>query len=161
MTDYWFNRIWQYCLYCLAKREYSQTELRQSIKRKFIINQNKLDKNNIPDQLVIDRVLAELANRGWQNDSRSGIGFVKSKINSGKGSLFIMQGLKQRGIDANLVDAEIELVDWNALAKEVYQKKFPNPLPGDFNDCQKEKARRMRFMLGRGFTFKQISTLFD
>ncbi|MCG8317254.1 MAG: RecX family transcriptional regulator, partial [Pseudomonadales bacterium] len=41
--------------------------------------------------------------------------------------------------------------DWFELALAVYQKKFPTPL-SETKDRYKERARRQRFLLYRGFS---------
>jgi regulatory protein len=60
-----------------------------------------------------------------------------------------------KGIDRALLDNTLEEfeVDWFELAKDAYLKKFSNS--GKELD-QKERAKRVRYLMYRGFNYEQI-----
>ena len=64
----------------------------------------------------------------------------------------IRQELQQRGVASELIESALQEteVDWFALAREVRARRF-RQYPQD----QKEKARQLRFLQGRGFDAEQ------
>lgn len=127
------------CVNALARREYSQAELKQKL--------------NDFDVEIIHAVLNYLVEKNWQSDERFTQQYVKSKSARGDGPLKIKQGLSQRGIATSLAHSVIEEIDWFEIAKNVYAKKYTQP-PTTLN----EKAKRQRFLAQRGFTFEQINS---
>jgi regulatory protein len=78
-------------------------------------------------------------------------------VNAGYGPNYIRAELRQRGIDEALV-AEVfseQGVDWGEAARQVFDKKFSGV---DLND-QKARAKCMRYMQYKGFTFDHIKDL--
>jgi len=128
----------------LARREYGRQELVK-----------KLVSAGFADDIATEAV-ARLAAEGLQDDRRFIEGFAQSRVNQGKGPLRVQADLRQRGIDASLVDAVLQDLsgDWKALAREVRRKKFGNDLPRNFAD----KAKQMRFLQYRGFAQAQIES---
>ncbi len=63
--------------------------------------------------------------------------------------------LERRGIDddtARQAFAELASeVDWFQLAGDVLSRRFPGP-----GETPRERARRERFLAGRGFDFEQL-----
>lgn len=131
------------CVNALARREHSRFELAQ--------------KGGEFAPEVVCAVLDELAEKNWQNDARFAASYVRHKSARGNGRKKIAQALKNRGIDSALAQQALEEVDWFALAKRVYQRKYAKPLPSAFLARQKEQARRLRFMAQRGFSFAEIA----
>lgn len=128
----------------LARREHSRGELVTKLRRRFPA---------FPEW--IDEVIEKLADENLQSDARMAEAFVRSRINRGQGPRKVKAELRGRGID----DYDIELAleecepDWHALAEQVYRKRFGDAPPAD----QKERAKRLRFLEGRGFSFDHIS----
>ncbi len=129
----------------LARREYSRTELASRLSAK----------GHAPD--AIAECLDVLADQGLQSDTRFAESFLRSRMLRGQGPLKIRQELSQRGIERELIrDAFAEQddqgeFDWLALACETLARRFSGP-----GDTPRERARRERFLAGRGFDFDQV-----
>ena len=129
----------------LAGREYLRSQLATKLENKF---------DNSP---LIPAVLDQLAAENLQSDHR----FIEIYpiSNFQGGCIRIRLDLKSRGADSTLVNQLLDEaeVDWFELAKITAQQKF-----GD--NCQvdaKEKAKRIRFLQYRGFSFDQINYALD
>lgn len=126
----------------LARREHSFSELI-----------HKLCDKGVQHDLA-ESVVQELMNENLQSDARFAESMVNSYIRKGRGPQRIQMDLNQYQVDEYLYHQalrEID-VDWEQLAIEVYQRKYGSTPCEDFA----EKAKRMRFLQGRGFTSGQI-----
>lgn len=134
----------------LARREHSYYELISKLTQRFI-------DNNCYTQELIQQQLQRLCDDNLQSDERFVEVFINSKINSGKGPLAIRQQLQQKGIGSELIEQGLELLEdeWYELAAALYRRKFADTKAVD----QKEKAKRIRFLQGRGFLYKHFSAL--
>ncbi len=121
----------------LARREHSVWELRRKLKRRY--------KNDA----VLEEQLNRLAEQNLQSDTRFAESYVKQRVSRGYGPLRLQEELHQRGVSRSTITLTIDAleIDWCAHAIEVMQIKF-GALP---TQEIKEKARRARFMLHRGF----------
>lgn len=127
-------------LQALARREHSRAELH-----------SKLQKHASEDQDV-DALLDDLVRAGWLSDQRATEQTVR--IRSGRfGTQRITHELRQKGISDELIQQVLPQLKTGELeaARSVWQKKF-NTSPQD----AKEKARQMRFLQSRGFSFEVI-----
>ena len=131
----------------LAGREYLRSQLATKLENKF---------DNSP---LIPAVLDQLAAENLQSDHRFIEAFIRSRISRGQGCTRIRLDLKSRGANATLVNELLDEadVDWFELAKTTAQQKFGNTQQVD----TKEKAKRMRFLQYRGFSFDQIKYALD
>lgn len=122
----------------LARREHSSLELRR-----------KLESRGHAAEMV-EGVVAEVVANGFQSDARFAESFVRSRLARGQGMLKIRAGLRDRGIDANLVAATLDLDDdeWCRLATGALRKRFGDTPPHD----HAEWAKRARFLARRGFS---------
>lgn len=134
------KKAYSYTVYLLAKREYSKLELIQKLTLK----------EYQPDD--IDGVIAKLIEQDYQNDERFAKSFVKMRVNQGKGKLLISQQLKQKGIN----EFDFSKFNFNTLAKELRLRKYGETEPKNYT----EKAKQMRFLQGRGFSFDEINATF-
>ncbi len=129
----------------LARREYSRTELEGRLAAKG------------HEKSAIAECLDVLAEQGLQSDARFAESFLRSRIQRGQGPLKIHQELARRGIERELVRSAFSEqegqggVDWFALACEALARRFSGP-----GDTPRERARRERFLAGRGFDFDQV-----
>jgi len=75
----------------------------------------------------------------------------------GQGLLKISNELRQRGINSELINQTLDIldIDWHELANEQRKKKFGDSIPEDY----KEKTRQMRFLSGRGFDSEIIRSI--
>jgi regulatory protein len=128
----------------LAGREHGRAELLR-----------KLGKAGF-DPDVAAEATDRLKDEGLQSDRRYVENFVQSRIGQGKGPVRIRAELGERGMSPGLVDDVIEEAeaDWQAMAREVRERKFGPQRPGDFA----EKARQMRFLQYRGFEPDQVQS---
>jgi regulatory protein len=125
----------------LARREYSRAELVSRLSAKGV------------DGDDIHRVLGDLADEGLQSDARFAEIFVRSRIARGQGPVRIRVDMGQRGIAESLMmlALEAESPDWRSLACEALAKRFDGP-----GATPRERAKRERFLAGRGFEFDQV-----
>lgn len=129
-------------LQCLGQREHSHKELRQ-----------KLTSAGC-EVAMADCVLKSLAEQGYLDDLRYAEALVSKRQRQGYGPRWIKQELQQSGIDSeiqsNVLDPDTR--DWQQTAQQVYRKKYGNRPIAD----AKEKARRVRFMTGKGFSYDHL-----
>lgn len=125
----------------LARREHTRAELAR-----------KLAPHGTEEDIAT--VLDELARAGLQSDARFAESYVRSQA-ARLGAARLRQTLRQKGVAAELVDAQVrDLPDETRRAREVWQKKFAAP-PAD----AREWARQARFLQGRGFSAETIRRL--
>ena len=129
--------IEQAAVFLLGRREHSSVELVRKLKQKGYAEE------------AIDRVLAQLQERGWQSDQRYAEILVRQRLEAAYGPLKIYQDAQLKGLDKTLIEQLLQEreVNWQALAVERYQRRFGTQPPGD----EKELARRQRHLAGRGF----------
>ena len=141
------REIKESCIRLLARREHSQKELLNKL----------LVKGLAKDDILA--VIDELAQQGWQSDSRYAESYTRHRIQKGYGPIFIAYELRKNGIDAvNFEDIMQKMADsWMELLEQVYIKKYGHDLLLDRN----EWAKRSRFLMQRGFSGTMISALFD
>lgn len=127
----------------LSYREYSRLELTEKLIAKF------------DEPSLIDQVIDQLVKQNLQSDQRFSEAFIRSRVARGQGQIRIRMELCERGIDKEMANQTINQcdVDWFALVKEVTKIKYGDQLAKDNRD----KAKRMRFLQYRGFTYDQIS----
>jgi len=134
----------------LARREYSRAELATRLAAKG------------HEPAAIGECLDALEEQGLQSDARFAESFLRSRTLRGQGPLKIRQALSQRGIERELVRSAFSEqeaqggVDWFALACETLARRFSGP-----GDTPRERARRERFLAGRGFDFEQVRHALD
>ncbi|QLB13823.1 regulatory protein [Bisgaardia hudsonensis] len=129
-----------YVLGLLARREYSEFEIRC-----------KMQEKNFTEQ-EIEETLLHCQQKNWQNDKRFTENYLYSKSKKGYGLNRIKQELTQlKGIQSETINKAImeSDIDWGNIAFAVLSKKFPS-----FQEKQdlKSKQKIWRYMLSRGFT---------
>ena len=125
----------------LSRREHSEKELAQKLKsREFPVE-------DIPP--VIDFLIEN----NYLSNIRFAESVIRNKVGRGYGWQAIRQELKLKGIGSDIyhpVLAEQE-IDWYVQAEQAYQKRFG----GKTIEDQKDKAKRLRFLQYRGFSFDE------
>ncbi|MGK0441245.1 MAG: regulatory protein [Pseudohongiellaceae bacterium] len=134
----------------LARREQSFHELLTKLGNKFLKSEHH------PPELIKEQLLC-LRNEGLQNDQRFVTSFVNSKKNSGKGPNAVRHQLQQKGVSGDLIAMALKVVadEWQDLAQQLYERKYGESHATNLKD----KAKRMRFMHGRGFSPEHYSAL--
>jgi regulatory protein len=130
----------------LARREHSADELKRKLLAKGF------------DRELADSVLEKLTARRLLSDERFASSLVRHRVNRGQGPVRIRAELRQQGIDAGRIDAELRgaELDWPALAAQVRRRKFGKGAPRTRN----ERAKQARFLQYRGFSADQIRAAF-
>ncbi|MCO6440974.1 MAG: regulatory protein RecX [Nitrococcus mobilis] len=103
---------------------------------------------------LVEAIVAELAREGWVSDARYAAALVYERRSRGYGPLRIRAELSQHGVEAALVESHLRCDDaeWIRLAQRCCVRRFGDPA----NASLKERERRFRFLLNRGFTREQI-----
>ena len=128
----------------LGRREHARAEL----ERKLVLKGH--------DSIEIMAVLDRLQAQNLQSDDRFASSFLDQRARTGHGPIKISMELEQHGVASSIIDAIFAEApfDWYALAKELWQRKFSEPAIE-----MKEKMRRHRFMLQRGFSYDHFKGL--
>ena len=142
-----FAAVYNGSLGLLASREHSAGELRSKLKKKY------------PEgEMHLDAVLERLQEVGLQNDKRFAEMFVRYKANKGQGPAKIRHQLRAKSVDGAVISAALSdsKYDWSELAKTVSEKKFGGSVGEPLSP--KDRARRQRFLQGRGFGYEHIAS---
>lgn len=131
-------------VYFLSRREYSRSELRARL-------MVSLRETPVTPEMI-DEALDFMAKNRWQSDER----FVQQTVKV-KGAKFglsrVKHELNQHHLPAKIVAEQLNHLAQTEVsrAKEVWQRKFGRA-PTDL----KERAKQVRFMASRGFSFDVI-----
>ena len=124
----------------LARREHSRAELRRKL----------LPQAESPEAL--DVVLADLEKKQQLSDER--FSAERARVLSRKfGAARIRQDLKAKGVDPGLV-SRVSIEGELERAGRILERKYREPAA-----TREERAKRMRFLQGRGFSFDVIRSL--
>lgn len=129
----------------LTQREHAVFELQQKL-----IEKVKKSKKIEHLELIPD-IIQELIQKKYLDDDRFAEVYSRSRANKGYGLLRIKRELKEKGIAeclSNVAHADI---------REIYSRKFGNQFPKDL----REKAKRVRYLQYRGFSFDEIKKVLD
>lgn len=135
-----------YCLFLLARREYSQKELFSKLTQKQYL---KTD---------IENAIDELAEKNYQSDIRFAHQLALHRLKQGYGKLAISYELKQKGINVAVDLDDILLTvtnSWMTLLENVYLQKYQQ----ESSLSRTEWAKRVRFLMQRGFSNAMINQL--
>lgn len=128
----------------LSRREHSAYELRSKL-APYAESEDELE-----------RTLDRLQKENWQNDERFVRNFTQAK--QGRwGSTKVLHELQRHQLDSESLDEVREQLRETEYdrALEVYQRKFRTPL-STADDYQREYAKRVRFMMSRGFNAEVV-----
>ncbi|RXZ42527.1 recombination regulator RecX [Crenobacter cavernae] len=127
----------------LSRREYSRRELFQKLAP------------HAESTEEVDALLAELAEHGWQSDTRFAEQTASSKGRR-YGSRRLAAELREKGVDADTITEALAGQDDVALARQLWQKKF-----GQKPQSREEWAKQMRFLAARGLPMDAIRKAMD
>ncbi len=130
----------------LARREHSRRELMDKLQEKYPSAGE-----------LAEETVDKLAEEGLQSDARLAEAFVRARASRGQGPIRIRSELRGKGVADDVIELALDArdVDWFALVEEVARKRFGEEKPPD----ARERARRIRFLQQRGFSFDHIKTL--
>ncbi len=137
----------QAALKLLVRREHSVFELCQ-----------KLLLRDIPIDIA-ETAVRLLAQDGSQSDARFTEMYVRTRVGRGYGPLRIGAELRERGVDAELIEGELQAWQglWSQRAEQARCKRFGRKRPSDWT----ERARQARFLQYRGFSAEQVRALLN
>ena len=144
MDDTLKQKLKNYVLWLLGRQEYSRRELTQ-----------KLQQREASDEFI-ENLLDWCEKHNFINGQRYCEGFVRKHIFKCHGLKRIQSEAMSKGIDRALLETVIEEleIDWFELAQEAYNKKY-STTPANLE--YKEKAKRVRYLMYRGFSYDQIN----
>ena len=124
----------------LARREHSREELRRKLA------------GQVEEGQDLDAVLDELAAKGWLSDSRYAEQAIRSKARR-YGPMKMAHYLRSRGVDEEAIAAGLRAAgaDGAPQLETIWKSRF-RQAPQD----EREKARQVRFLQGRGFALDEI-----
>lgn len=127
----------------LTRREHSAKELTDKLKQKGF------------HQEEISDVLDSCQRLNLQSDQRFTEIYIRSRIRQGYGPVKISQELRNKGVDLELIQKEMqqERFNWLTYALTVWEKKCKGQINLSFQEIQKQQ----RFLLYRGFDIDIIS----
>lgn len=121
----------------LARREYSQRELRARLERAGC------------DEEESESALRRLREQHYQDDGRFGEMIVRARLAQGYGPDRIRAELRSHGLSDGAIRGLLDeaAADWQALARAQLRKKYGGRPPAD----HVERGKRAAFLLRRGF----------
>ena len=131
----------------LARREHSVKELMTKLVAR------------CADEDMLDNVIFGLQESGYVSDQRFVESFLRQRIFQGFGPKKIQFDMRDKGISSDMLDLAMQEqdVDWFAQALDVYRRKFRSEESYD----AKGYAKRMRYMMQRGFNAEQTRYAID
>lgn len=136
----------------LSRREHSEKEIRQKLKRKF----------KTVTAVELDGLLGKLKEIGFQSDERFTESFVRSSVFKKYGPGKIKFDLSRKGIAKEQGEKALvqEEVDFFEIATEFAERKFRRLIEGyselEYEDKQKAKDKMYRSLCGRGFSYEDV-----
>ena len=146
MIEEIFPTIYNKALDIISRREHSKKEVRDKLLKKF------------DDLSVIEDVIEKLIKNSLLNDSRYAEMYTRARKRKGFGPKRIGYELNSRGVSETLSSIAIEEEGgWLEAAENAFNKKFKDGISSDF----KTKLKQKSFLQNRGFSFKEIDSIFS
>jgi regulatory protein len=141
----------------LARREHAERELRQKLFRK---QSNEKFDGCDSFEGAVSSVLERLKGLGFLSDARYAQMLLRSRYARGFGPERVRQELQQGGLDNELIALSFEEFeeDWFESALRAREKRFGL---GILDQDIKLKAKQVRFLSSRGFSFDQVNYAID
>ena len=135
-----FSLALGYVVTLLARREYSEFEIRCKMQEKAFSEED------------IENTILYCQQKNWQNDHRFTENYLNFRAQRGYGLMRIKQELRQlKGIQSEVIEDVLmeNEIDWSEIALCVLRKKFP-----DFQQKQdpRSKQKIWRYMMSHGFS---------
>lgn len=134
-----------YIVNLLARREYSEFELRNKMQEKAFSEEE------------IENALTHCQQKNWQSDKRFAENYINARTQRGYGVNRIKQELRQlKGVSNDIIEEALgeTLVDWESLALSVLKKKFPTYAE---KQTPKMKQKIWQYMISHGFYSEEFS----
>ena len=134
-----------YVVNLLARREYSEFELRNKMQEKAFTEDE------------IDETIAYCQKKNWQNDKRFAENYLHARSQHGYGANRIKQELRQlKGVSSDVINEVLveSEINWTEISEKVLRKKFPNYAEPQ---TTKSKQKIWQYMLSHGFYSEEFS----
>jgi len=146
MSSELLSLIYNKALDILSRREHSAHELKLKLQKKF---------DAISE---IEKVIIRLENNNLLNDFRFAETYAYIRKRKGFGPNKIYYELANKGIKESISNEIISAEDgWREAALKAFRKKYKDGISAD----TKERLKQKNFLHNRGFTFKEIESVFS
>ena len=146
MNEEIFPIIYNKALDIISRREHSEKEVRDKLLIKF------------DERDIVESVIEKLKQNSLIEDSRYAEMYTRARKRKGFGPKRIGYELNSRGVNESLSSTAIEEEGgWIEAAENVFNKKFKDGISQDF----KTKLKQKSFLQNRGFSFKEIDSIFS
>ena len=145
MSENQFNDIYNKALDLLSRREHSKKEIRDKLCLRF---EDRDNINSVIDKLQLNNLI---------NDHRFSEAYVTIRKRKGFGPKKIAYELLMKGVDESISEEIISNEGgWSIAARKAFVKKFKEGTSQEPATKFKQKS----FLQNRGFTFKEIESVF-
>lgn len=153
-----YSRLLDKATRILAMRDHSEQELRRKLSAQPTFPGSPKSEEDPFTPEDIEKVIAWCYEHRWLDDEQFAARFIASRSRKGYGPQRIRQELQSKGVaratgETAMMNCE---VDWQAMAREIAERKFGEPLPTEW----KERAKVQRFLMYRGFFMEDIQSLY-
>ena len=146
MSSEFLSLIYNKALDILSRREHSVHELKLKLHKKF---------EAISE---IEEVITKLESNNLLNDFRFAETYTRIRKRKGFGPNKIHYELKNKGIKESISNEIISAEDgWGDAALKAFRKKYKDGISED----TKERLKQKNFLHNRGFSFKEIESVFS
>ena len=146
MGSEFLSLIYNKALDILSRREHSVHELKLKLHKKF---------EAISE---IEEVIPKLESNNLLNDFRFAETYARIRKRKGVGPNKIHYELKNKGIKESISNEIISAEDgWEDAALKAFRKKYKDGISED----TKERLKQKNFLHNRGFSFKEIESVFS
>lgn len=106
---------------------------------------------------AVEAALASLTAEGLLSESRLAEAYVAERLAKGFGPIRVRAELRRKGLTDDQIDPHLDQTteQWLARLANVHDKRFGPARPTD----PLERARRARFLVGRGFPTELVGRL--
>lgn len=144
MTSEIFSEIYNKALDIISRREHSEFELKQKLKKKY---------ESIEE---LNKVLIRLKKNNLLNDHRFSEAYVIYRKRKGFGPMKISHELESKGIIEAIISEVLDCEGgWKETAQKAFMKKFKDGPSKDIKTLLKQK----NFLHNRGFSFQEIESV--
>ena len=138
----------------LSRREHAKKELLQKLQQREYENTE------------IEAVLEYLIKKNYLSDKRFADCVYRARVSKGYGWLYIKNALAQKEVCSTIIEElrKNDEIDWYLQAELAYNKRFGTSAIAHYEERSqqlKEKAKRIRFLQGRGFATDEIMAVLN
>ncbi|MDD4202728.1 MAG: regulatory protein RecX [Candidatus Omnitrophica bacterium] len=121
------------------------------------VSQRLIDKGVSKDE--IQKILDAYEKKGFLGDDGFTKWWIEQRLLSYKARLLIEQELLQKGIDLDLIEKNMDLMDVDD--KKTIKRFAKDHFDNNCKDLEKEKIKIYRKLLSKGFAAQDIEEFFD